>query len=479
VQDGDVCLLPISEVAPLIQRRELSVSELVELTLGRIARMDSRLNSFITVSADAARGAARRLDDLIARGTYLGPLHGIPVALKDNILTRGVRTTAGTPILREWVPDSDATSWSRLQTAGAVLVGKNNLWEFAFGGPHQDYGEVPNPWDLTRACAGTSSGSASSVASGLTFASLGTDTGGSVRVPAAFCGIVGLKPTFGRVSKVGVIPVSYSMDHVCPMTRTVRDCAIILQAIAGQDPADRTTSPVPPPDYLKGIDDGVRGMRIGLAIPKNIDPFDPKATEAVARARLLLEQDGADVVEVALPDADGAAKLIMDAEAADYHRAYLRTRASDYTAVTRTRLETAEFIPAVDYVRAQRVRQRAISEVEAILRDVDALLLPANLWVTPGRLPSAITTETEEDKLRVGFPGGRAGGPHIAIFNLTGHPALVVALSRTETGLPIGVQIAGRLYDEQRLLRIATALERKSAWLSNLPELEPKLAEAG
>jgi aspartyl-tRNA(Asn)/glutamyl-tRNA(Gln) amidotransferase subunit A len=479
MRDRDVCLLPISEVAPLIERRELAVSELVELTLARIERMDGKLNSFITVSASEARSAAKRLDELIRRGTYLGALHGIPVALKDNILTRGVRTTAGTPILREWVPDSDATSWSRLSAAGAVLVGKNNLWEFAFGGPHQDFGEVPNPWDTTRACAGTSSGSASSVASGLTFASLGTDTGGSVRVPAAFCGIVGLKPTFGRVSKVGVIPVSYSMDHVCPMTRTVRDCALILQAIAGPDLADRTTSPERPPDYLKTIDDGVRGMRIGLAIPKTVDPFDPQATEAVHHARRLLEEDGADVVEVALPEADGAAKLIMDAEAADYHRQYLRTRASDYTAVTRTRLETAEFIPAVDYVRAQRVRQRAISELEAILRGVDALLLPANLWVTPGRLPSARTNETPEEKMGVGFPGGKAGGPHIAIFNLTGHPAMVVALNRTETGLPIGVQIAGRLYDEQRLLRIASALERKSAWLTDLPELEPKLAEAG
>lgn len=462
---NELCALPISEVSVLIAARRVSAAELVELELARIERLDGRLNSFITVTADRARADAARLDKLQNQGTYLGPLHGIPMGLKDNILTAGVRTTAGSPILRDWIPTADATSWARLQSAGAVLVGKNNLWEFAFGGPHEQYGEVPNPWDLDRTCAGTSSGSASAVATGLEFASLGSDTGGSVRVPAAFCGIVGLKPTFGRVSRVGVLPVSYSMDHACPMTRTVRDCALVLQAIAGPDPADRTTAGRPVPDYVAHLELGVSGLRLGRAIPTMDAAFDPQAIASVDAACRSLEREGARVVDVRLPDADGAAKIIMDAEAADYHRPYLRSRASDYTDVTRTRLQTAEFIPATDYIRAQRVRQRAIAELANVFREIDALILPANLWNTPARLPTARRgAEAPEDAARVGFPGGKAGGPHIAIFNLTGHPAIVVPTERTTAGLPVGVQIAGKLYEEATVLRIARTLERNSGW---------------
>jgi aspartyl-tRNA(Asn)/glutamyl-tRNA(Gln) amidotransferase subunit A len=466
VLDEAICLQPIGEVAELIKRGEVGVVELTELVLDRVARLDKKLNSYITVCADKARSDARRLDALLRHGTYLGPLHGIPVGLKDNIPTSGVQTTAGTPILRGWIPQTDATAWRRLETNGAVLVGKNNLWEFAFGGPHPEYGQVSNPWDLRRNCAGTSSGSASAVASGLAFASLGTDTGGSVRVPAAFCGIVGLKPTFGRISRAGVIPVSYSMDHVCPMTRSVYDCALVLSAIAGYDPADRTTAGKPEPaQYLDLLDTGVSDLRLGFAIPTSQQAFDKESIDALRRACDLLTSEGASLSQVALPQADSAAKVIMDSEAADYHRDHLRSRAADFADLTRTRLETAEFIPATDYVRAQRVRQRAIVELDEVFREVDALILPANLWVTPAYLPSRQPDPPADvDTALVGVPGGRAGGPHIALFNLTGNPAAVVPVGSTGDDLPLAIQVVARHFDEATLFRVARSVERNVGW---------------
>lgn len=462
-----LALTSIAELAPLVRGREVSPVEIVEATLTRIQRLGPTLNCYLTVCSEQAREQAVRLERRLAAGEWLGPLHGISVSLKDNIETAGVLTTAGSPILRQWIPKRDATSIALLRSHGAVLVGKCNLYEFAYGAPNPTYGPTRNPWNLEHSCGGSSSGSAAAVAAGLCHASLGTDTGGSIRIPSAFCGVVGLKPTYGRVSRAGVIPVSYNLDHVGPITRTVHDAALVLAALSGPDPRDPTAARRQSDDFTSELEEGVAGLRLGVCAARQLEGAEAEARDAFERACAILEGKGATLREVELPDLDEARTLmwaISAAEAADYHRSWLREHGEAYHPVVRSLLEVGEFLPAVDYVRAQRVRRRVCEELGQLLDGLDALLIPA-VPVSAYRIGQRALTvaDVEEDVLRVITR-------FTPLFNLTGNPALVLPCAFSVAGLPLGLQIVGRPFAEARVFRIARAFERAGGWQRMPPD---------
>jgi aspartyl-tRNA(Asn)/glutamyl-tRNA(Gln) amidotransferase subunit A len=453
---SSLCALPLHEVAKLIRAAHVSPVEVTEAALAAIERDDPALNSFITTSSEFALARARELTDELAAGDYRGKLHGIPMSLKDNIDTAGVRTTAGSLLFADRVPDADAESWRRLAGAGAVLVGKNNSWELAFGGPHPEYGPTWNPWDTTCTAGGTSSGSAAAVAAGLSFASLGTDTGGSARVPASLCGLVCVKPTFGRVPREGVLPVSYSMDHVCPITREVRDAGLILSALFGEGDASEQVD----------LERDLAGVTIGVPELRPEDEVRDDVRAVFDRAIEVIAGDGATIREVKLPDPDAAgaaARVLMDSEAADFHRDHLRTRADAIGEVALNRLQAAEFIAATHYVRAQRVRRRYTDWLEEVLQSVDAVAFPG-VGVTA--FPVA------DDGFSVKEDGAsplRLLGRFTPLVNMTGHPAVVVPCGLGADGMPASLQFIGRFMQDHALLAIARAYERATDWHSLVP----------
>ncbi|MBI1886054.1 MAG: Asp-tRNA(Asn)/Glu-tRNA(Gln) amidotransferase subunit GatA [Chloroflexi bacterium] len=455
--------LTLAEAARLIAGRELSPRELTEECLERIEAVEPKLNAFITVTADEALEAARRAEGAIAAGEYRGPLHGIPVGLKDLFATRGVRTTAGSKIMADHVPDEDATVVRRLKEAGAVIVGKLNLHEFAFGAtsvnPH--YGPVRNPWDTGRIAGGSSGGSAAAVAAGECLAALGTDTGGSIRIPSSLCGIVGLKPTYGRVSRYGVVPLSWALDHVGPMCRTVEDAALVLGAIAGADPLDPSAADVVVPRFESRLDGDVKGLRLGVPREYFFDNVDAEVEAAVRGAVAVLEELGASVREVSLPHLEAtphAVNAIMLPEALAYHQAWLKERPGDYGEDVRLRLELGATYPAVHYVQAQRTRSLIVEEWGRVFEEIDLLVTPA----TP--IPAAAIGEAE---LTTTLALIRFTNP----FNLSGQPAVSLPCGLTKTGLPIGLQLVGRWWDEATVLRAAHAYERANQWHKVRPKV--------
>lgn len=457
----DLLLRPLSEIAELIRKREVSTVELLQAVLEGVDTTGRHLNCFVTVVADRALQRAEDLKRLLKQGQYLGPLHGIPVSLKDNIATAGIRTTGGSLVLGEWVPDQDATVAARLNAAGAIIFAKANLYEFAYGAPHPHYGPVRNPWRVEYESGGSSSGSAASVPAGLGFASIGTDTGGSIRVPASFCGAVGMKATYGRVSRAGVIPVSYSLDYAGPITRTVKDAAFVLQAISGRDDRDPTTSDRQVPDYACDIEAGVKDLRLGIPSDEALAFCTAEVREIFDEVCGVFEEAGARIQTVSLPDfalAQTVVDVISGTEAAEYHMPYLRARAHDYGPIVRLRLERNVFIPAIDYVRAQRVRQQMISEVRKAFGMIDALILPAH---PSGAYPigSGIVSIHGQDVEIVNL-----NSRYTRLFNLTGEPAIVLPCGLTREGLPIGLQVVGRVWDETTMFRVARAYEREAHW---------------
>ena len=461
---SDLTRLTIAEAAALIRERKLSPVELTDACLARIESVEPKINAFITITSDEARAAAKTAADEIARGEYRGPLHGIPVALKDLFATAGVRTTAGSTILADNIPNTDSDPAARLKAAGAVLLGKLNLHEFAYGatGVNPHFGSCRNPWDTSRITGGSSSGSGASVASGECFAALGTDTGGSIRIPASLCGIVGLKPTFGRVSRRGVIPLSWSLDHVGPLARSVEDAAVVLQAIAGHDPQDASSSAEPVSGYAAGLRDGVKGLRIGVPGEFFFDNLGPEVEAAVRKAIGVLEALGASVREVSLPlitEAPAAVTAIMLPEALAYHRKWMEERPDDYGDDVRYRLELGATFLAVHYVQAQRLREMIVARWrDEVFSQVDLLVMPTTM---------APAFPIERSDLSVTFSLIRNTNP----LNLLGVPAISVPCGFTETGLPIGLQLAGRWWDEPTALRAAYAYEQ-----AILPGKEHKLA---
>lgn len=462
-RDG-VRRLSISELAALIGRRELSPVEAARAYLDAIERFNPELGAYITVMADGALAEARRAESEIAAGGHRGPLHGIPVAVKDIIYTKGTLTTGGSRALADCCPDFDSTIVERLRDAGAVLLGKLNLSEFAMGGTiDHPYGTPRNPWNLDRSAGGSSSGSAVAVAGGLCAGALGSDTGGSIRGPSAFCGIVGLRPTYGRVTRHGAIPMSWSLDTIGPMARRAADCAIILQAIAGRDERDRTSSPAPVPDYLAAMRDDLRGTTVGL--PREMLDYDglyAETRDATLAAVRCLEELGAEVREVSLPMSarSGAAFLATaDADCAEFHLDRLRATPELYDRNTRTRLTAAALIPSPLYLRGLRARTLIRDELADALSTCDMLAMPASPTPAP---PIAQST---------GSPGGYYEGRrdlerrrYTSPAALAGLPAASVPCGFTQSGLPIGLQLIGRPFAEGALLGAAHAYERAAGW---------------
>ena len=458
----DLRELTLAEVASLVRRKEASPVELVEGYLRRIEALNPSLNAYITVAADEAMRSARQAEDDVARGLDLGPLHGVPLAIKDLFATRGLRTTGGSKILADWVPDEDAYVVTRLRQAGAILLGKLNMHEWAVGAttinPH--FGATANPWDTTRIPGGSSGGSAVAVAAALCAGSLGSDTAGSIREPSSLCGTVGLKPTYGLVSLRGVLPLSWSLDHVGPMTRTVEDAALLMEVIAGYDPQDPSSVDRPVVEYRDALRGDVRGLRLGL--PRNyfFDEADPEVVAAVRRAASLLEAEGAHVVEVEVPGVEQAFAVglpVLVAEAAAYHEKYLQERPGDYGEDALALLRGGQAQTAVDYIKAQRARIEFRQGFEALFTRIDVLLTPT----TPITAPTIEQCRVEPPT----FALIHCTSP----FNLAGLPALSVPCGLSEAGLPIGLQIAGRHFDEATVLRVGAAYEQASGWRGRLP----------
>jgi aspartyl-tRNA(Asn)/glutamyl-tRNA(Gln) amidotransferase subunit A len=448
----------MTDAAALIKSRRLSPVELTQAILDRIDRVDGRVGAFITVTREAALRAAREAEQEIARGRYRGPLHGIPFGVKDTHYTQGVRTTANTPVLLDFVPDFDATVVAKLKQAGGVLVGKMKLPEFSFGsaGEGGAFPDAKNPWNLARTPGGSSSGSAAALAAGLLTVATGGDTSGSIRNPATFCGVVGMKPTYGRVSRRGIVVISWSLDHVGPMTRTVADNAALLNTIAGHDPADDTSSPLPVPDYTRALRRGVRGMRVGIPKPAQFDGYHPDVMRAFHAALDMFRRLGAIISDVDLPSTadvvDDVQQIVRIAEAASYHEPFLAAKADRYgqTSVRRD-VEAGSLVTAVQYLRAQKVRATFTAELSRTFSALDVFL-------TPGMPAPA------GERIDVKQPFRR-------MFNACGFPALVLPMgfSTTPAGLPLGLQIAAKPFDEETIYAAAQAFEAATEWHAKRP----------
>jgi aspartyl-tRNA(Asn)/glutamyl-tRNA(Gln) amidotransferase subunit A len=461
----DLCLLPLHELGARIQKRSLSPVKLTDSYLARIERLDSRLHSYLTLTPDRARDDAQRAEREISWGYYRGPLHGIPIGLKDLFDTAGVPTTANSRVLRDRVPLQDATVVSRLRAAGAVLLGRLHMSEFAIGTLYLDDDVLParNPWNLDHMPGGSSSGSGSALAAGLCAGALGSDTGGSVRNPAAHSGIVGLKPTYGLVSRQGLIPLSWTLDHVGPMARTVADVALLLQTIAGYDPADPTSARVPIPDYTVSLSGSARGIRIGVPMTfiESRPGLDPDVLEGFRNALKVLQELGAEVREVILPGAEYVEAVLVPillSEAIAYHQTWLRTRRHEYRRGFLSRVLPGLFYTGADYVQAQRGRSLLCREVENLMATVD-------LTATPTVRETAPTFEEHAAYTSL-VSGGFAG-----LFNVTGQPSISVPCGFDHDGLPIGLMLSGRPFDEVTVLRAADAYQRATEWHLRYPPL--------
>lgn len=449
--------MTIREAASALRSGRVSSVELATSVLQKIERFNPTLHAFVTVTAEHALTDARRADAELAAGRDRGPLHGIPIAWKDLFHTKGVRTTGGSLLYKDFVPDSDAFAVKRAVAGGAVMLGKLNMHELAYGitsdNPH--FGAVRNPWNAKHSPGGSSGGSGVAVAAGMAFAAMGTDTGGSIRIPASFCGTVGLKPTYGRVSRQGVLPLSWSLDHVGPLTGSVRDAALVLNVIAGHDPVDPSSSRHPVVDYMPDEDCSLRGLRVGFPQSFFFERLDMEVELCVRGALARAESMGARVIPVKLPDVaamNAVARVILLCEASALHESNLANR-QQFGADVLALLDQGRLLPATDYIQASRLRRQMQREFERVWSDVDCLFTPT----TPNPAPvSGATTvqlggQTEDVRL--------ATTRLVRSFNLLGLPALSMPCGITSSGLPVGLQIVGPAFQEALVLRVGAALE--------------------
>jgi aspartyl-tRNA(Asn)/glutamyl-tRNA(Gln) amidotransferase subunit A len=461
----------IAEVAPRLAAGEISPVELTRACLDRIDRLDGQINAFITLLADSALNEAIRAEQEIRRGGYRGPLHGIPIAHKDLFATRSVRTTAGSSILADVVPDEDATVVARLRQSGSILLGKLNMHEFAAGGTNENrhYGAVHNPWDLRCIPGGSSGGSAAALAAGMCLAATGSDTAGSIRIPSALCGTTGIKPTYGRVSCSGAVPLSWSLDHAGPMTRGVEDAALLLNVMAAFDTRDSASVERPPEDFGAGLQAGVGGVRIGIPHGYfDAQPLQADVARACSAAAQVLVDLGATPVDVEfwrLDDVIPIGQTIVRAEMTAYHQDWYAARPQDYPADMRERFEQSRRLSAIELVDAQRARERIRAEFWAALELADVLVTPT----TP-------MTATPIGASTVDFDGRQQPfGDHIVRFtypfNLTGWPALSIPCGFDRNGLPIGLQLAARPWREALLFRVGHAYQQATDWHQRRPAL--------
>jgi aspartyl-tRNA(Asn)/glutamyl-tRNA(Gln) amidotransferase subunit A len=471
--DSNLLFAPGHQQAALIRTKQISSLELTEAYLSRIASLNPRVNAFITVTPDRARADARAADAAIARGEVTGPLHGVPYAPKDILATKGIPTTNGSKVTAKAVPEYESTITARLAQAGAVLVGKLNLLEFAMGsGVVSGFGPARNPWDLDYSPAGSSSGSAAALASHMVPLSIGTDTGGSIRGPATFCGVVGLKQTYGRVSRHGVTTLAWTLDHAGPMTRTVADAALMLQIIAGADHKDRTCAAETVPDYASALRGDLKGLRIGVPRRHFTEGAHADVDAAYRAALTTMASLGATTVDVDVPRAQYATSagwIIAMAEAAQFHEKRLRETPQLFDPIVRERLDAARFYSATDYIKALRVRTLLMDDMASALTQCDVMAVPGNTAL-PNRLepPGVAGTDVKPGSKATAF---RTGNTFIG--NMTGLPALALpcGFSTGSPTLPIGLLLYGKAFDELTLFRVGHAYEQATEWHKRRPAL--------
>ena len=466
----DILHASIAQLAGSIRKGEISPVELIEATLGAIDRCEPQLNAFITVFHEESLQSARNVEAQIRNGKDLGPLHGMPIALKDIISVEGTRSTAGSNFFAEESPQFDAALVSKLRDAGAIIVGKTNLHEFAFGvtteNPH--FGATANPWDISRVPGGSSGGSAAAVVAGCCAGALGSDTGGSIRIPAAVCGHVGLKPTYGRISIHGVLELAQSLDTVGPMCRYVHDAALMMNTLAGYDPRDVHSEDQPVPDYTEGLDQPIHRRKVGIPKQHFFDNLDPEVERTVGEAIKALEGLGVDIVELDLPSAEAGHEVtltLLTAEAGQFHQERLAAYREDYGVDVRELLENGLSLSATDYVKAVRVREIVRREFAQAFEKVDCILSPTAPIPAPFRSTHDLSGGSESNRIRPRLTR------NTRLINLLGLPSISVPCgfaqvenSDSEEGLPVGLQITGPWWSEKALLHIAHAYERATPW---------------
>ena len=461
-------LLSLSEVAQAIAQKRLSSREVMQSCLERIAQWQPRLNAFMALEAEEALAAADKADAALAKGTSHGALHGVPLAHKDMYYDAGKVVTCGSRIRRDFVATTTATALQRLKDAGTVRLGSLQMVEFAYGptGHNAHYGAVHNPWDLDRITGGSSSGSGAAVAARLTFAALGSDTGGSIRLPSHFCGVTGLKPTWGRISRAGAMALSHTLDAVGPLARSAQDCALLLGLMAGADPADPTAAAGPLPDYGAATREPVKGLTIGVPTAFYVDDLDPEVARVLDETVAALKSEGARIVQVELPDQrqlTAASHLVISVEAAAFHKRWMIERPQDYGPQVLMRLQSGLAVPGVSYLEALRWRGPALAAHISAVAGVDAVIAPI--------APVAAPTIAESD---VGnSPGAGDLLAQLTRFtrpiNYLGLPSLAIPSGFTKSGLPVGMQLIGRSFDEATLLRIGAAFQRATDFHARVP----------
>ncbi|MGI9258505.1 MAG: amidase [Gammaproteobacteria bacterium] len=458
--------LSLVEAARLIETTEISPVELTQVMLDRIDLVDSRLNSYATVMRDSALAQAAAAEQEISSGRYRGPLHGVPVAVKDLCFTAGVPTMGGLLMLRDHVPEFDATVVTRLSAAGAVLLGKLNMTEGALAGYHPEFQVPVNPWDVDRWAGASSSGSGAATAAGLCFASLGSDTLGSIRFPSACCGLVGLKPTYGRVSRHGILPLAESLDHIGPMARTSADVAIMFEAIAGLDPNDSTSLPDSVLPMLQGIDEGVSGLRVGFDERHSTEDVDPGLVTAIRSSLEVMKSLGARVIPVTFPELDASApSLIAGADAVAAHSATYPARRNDYGAMLSSFLDANASITGVQYANAHRERLEFRGRLRSMMEPVDVFVCPSMPGPAYPARPDQLYGTVEE--IRSLFAANNLS--FTAPFNLSGSPTISMPCGFSDEGLPYSVQFVGKHLDEALLCRIGHAYEQATDWHTRHP----------
>ena len=461
---SDLAFLSLAEAADLIKSGQLSPVELTQAMLERIAALDSQVHAYVTVFAEEALAAAQEAEQQIQAGNYKGPLHGIPLAVKD--IYEAGRTTGGSKLRTDYTAEQDCTTVAKLKDAGGLLLGKLATYEFAAGLPtlSSHFQPARNPWNLEYDPGGSSSGSGAALAAGLIFGALGSDTGGSIRWPAFCCGIVGMKATYGRVSRVGVFPLSWNLDHTGPMTRTVRDNALMLQACAGYDPLDPASANIPVPNFSEKLGHDIKGLRLGIPRTLFQDTCGEEILGAFSAAVAQMETLGAEIVDVdSITHAELQATFwpLTCADAAAYHLADMQTQAEDYNPDLRLILALGNLVRGTSYLQCQRVREQIRTHMLRQLETVDVFMLP-----TTGVMPAPIRSES---------PGLYLMAPDFAIytplFNLTGFPALALPCGVSSAGLPIGFQLAGRPFDETTVFQVGHAYEQAAGWHERHPTL--------
>jgi aspartyl-tRNA(Asn)/glutamyl-tRNA(Gln) amidotransferase subunit A len=475
--DAALVRLTISELAPKIKSKEISPVDLTEAVLAQADRLQPALNSFITLLHDQARQQAKEQEAALLRGDYHGPLHGIPIGIKDNIAIAGIRATVGSKVLSDHVPEADAYVVSQCKAAGAIIIGKENLEEFAAGSTSNNlhYGAVHNPWNLDHIPGGSSGGGGANVAACVTFASLGTDLGGSVRGPANFCGVVGMKQTFGRVSQRGLMVTSFNGDHIGPITRSVRDSALMLQAIAGYDPLEPSTVPVPVPDFSSRIGHDLRGLKMGIPTDYYFDLIDPAVETTVRQAISALEGLGVEARDVALPSMKyaGALRIAAMADSVVTHEPYLAAHRQDYGPTVLYRTLAGQFVLGRDYSKSLKVQRLIKEEYARVLQDVDFLVTPSSP-VAAWRI-DAESIVLDGQSYPVRGPGSGMTARCTSPSNATGLPAMSIPCGFAPAGLPIGLQLIGRPFEEALLFQVANGYEA----ISPSRDRRPALVDAG